>query len=227
MTKAKLVHATALIIGALATITGTATSNPATTKAGAALVAFLVGLAGLYVKPPHRKTPKRPRGEPKPFIMADGVNANGLPSGLTAYAGYVAGAWPSRNAILRRFPRSRVLNITPNAAVIPSAPGALDVEQGDAAVSQVTEFVRECWRRGIKRVRIYCEISEVAPIRAALAADRIPRTAVLWWIAHPNGMKHICGPSTCGAIPFDADATQYYWTTGYDLSYCRGNFLDD
>lgn len=31
--------------------------------------------------------------------------------------------------------------------------------------------------------------------------------------AHPTGVRHLCGPHTCGGLQVDADATQWWWSS--------------
>jgi hypothetical protein len=229
----KTTHATALAASLIATITGALTTNPTVTKAGGLLSAILVALGSLYVNPPrhtvNRGTAprKRFRRARKPFIMADSTSPDHLPSGLRAYAGYVALRYTNFAAIKARFAKvknCRFLPISPTAAVLTKC---LDIEKGCAAPDEAGDYVTRAIAAGIRRVRLYCELSEVTAVLADLVKHGHKRTDVRWFIAHPGKGKHICGPHTCGQLAWDADATQYEWAPGYDLSLCRGDFLDD
>jgi hypothetical protein len=240
LSKTQTAHVTALATSLAATVAGIATTTPTATKIGGALSALLVGLAGLYVKPPTgtvtpsksstaTKVRKAPKGDKvaKPFVMADGVTITSLPKGLSAYAGYVSGTWRTYGPLVKLFPKLKVGRFLGIATNIGAMARALDIESGDATPDQAGGWVKRAEAVGITRPRLYMEISEVDAVLASLKADGIPRDSVRWWIAHPGTKQHICGPHTCGRITFDADATQYDWAPGYDLSYCRGDFLDD
>lgn len=42
--------------------------------------------------------------------------------------------------------------------------------------------------------------------------------------SHPTGREHICGPKTCG-VPWQADATQWLFTPGWDVSILQDYML--
>lgn len=159
------------------------------------------------------------------FVMYDSITVEAIPKSATAVAGYVGGFWPTYKQLQREFGHVRLLSIAVNAS---ENADCLDVEKGDSTPQQAPAWVRRQQARGVKRPVIYCSVSVVPAVVAALRADGLSTSAVRWWTAHYVGRPHLCGPG-CG-MPANhiADATQ--WTDralgrNLDESLCGDNFL--
>lgn len=137
--------------------------------------------------------------------MADGPVDN-LPPGLDAYAGYVDDSgigvtWPQVSAI----PAPYHLSIATHGAPAMCA----DCETG-AMKSWAGYPVGYC---SVTNYGVYLRNSGGRPAKL--------------WTAHYTNAAHICGPNTCGALPFTADGTQWTDHTGaWDESLLLDNFFD-
>lgn len=148
--------------------------------------------------------------------MYDDVNVSALPPGAAAYAGYVDGAWANYGAIKARFPHAKVLSI----AVFPSADAeCLDVEAGDATVSQIYGWFKRQQAAKVWKPVIYSSVSNISSIAATMNANGFARSSYRLWSAHYS-YTHICGPSTCRLTSASCDATQ--WT-----DHALGRSLDE
>jgi hypothetical protein len=94
---------------------------------------------------------------------------------------------------------------------------ALDVEPGDAAPSQVANWVdRRLTAHPGSIAIVYTMRSDWGAAKASV--DTLPgsmRSQVRWWIADPTGQSHM--------VP-GAQATQWYWGSGYDISTAEPGF---
>lgn len=122
--------------------------------------------------------------------MADSTTVALLPATFDAYAGYVDGAWATFPMLQQRFGGTAgkwllSISVTGKPAM------CADVESG--AMSS--------WRGYPVG---YCSVSRAAALVASTGRP------LKLWTAHYTGSPHICGPASCGDLPFPADGTQ--WT---------------
>lgn len=95
----------------------------------------------------------------------------------------------------------------------PEGSNVLDVEDGGGRVTEVRDWTRDSLRHRAHPI-IYTEFSRWQQCRDAISG--LPGASrVKWWIADPNGVPHIVA---------GADATQYSWHHGFDLSLARPGF---
>lgn len=160
---------------------------------------------------------------PEPTVMYDSVDVAQIPRHAAAVAGYVDGAWPTYQQLVRAFPHAKRLSIAVNAH---ADAVCLDIEAGDATPSEAAAWVLRQHGRGIDRPVLYCSAAITETVLAQLAAAHIHRDQVRIWSAHYANTPHICAPHTCGYPA--ADATQ--WTDradhrNLDQSLCNPGFL--
>jgi hypothetical protein len=160
------------------------------------------------------------------LVMYDSIVISQIPGGASYAAGYLDGRWPTWGALKQAFPHAHLLSIAVGAAVDADC---LDVETGDATVSQAPNWVKRQIARGMYRPVVYAQASTMPVLLAALKAAGIKRQAVRLWSAHYGAGQHICGPATCDYPGIPAcDGTQ--WTPnalGLDLdeSLLLGDFF--
>jgi hypothetical protein len=147
--------------------------------------------------------------------MFDSTDAKAIPAGAAAVAGYVGGKWPSYNSIVSRFPKAHHVSIAVSAS---EDAACLDIENGDATISQAPAWVRRQHARGITRPILYLSISGVQQLIATMTAASIHRSEYLIWSAHYTGTPH---------IEEDCDATQYRNDEAHnvDISLCSDTFF--
>jgi hypothetical protein len=168
--------------------------------------------------------------------MADSTEASDLPEGCAAYAGYVDGAWPSFDAICRRFyPRAHCISITVlggNARFADVETGDLTVKQGAAwLVDRIPRSAGGLWTTSFGAQRhitpqwrpgLYVPESSLAELHAALSAiaPDLQRSAYCVWAARWTN-----DPPT--SLPVGVDALQWRneSSANYDLSLCGPRFL--
>jgi hypothetical protein len=94
---------------------------------------------------------------------------------------------------------------------------ALDIEPGDATPEQAATWAYQRLSKYPHALaRLYTSQSEWPAVQAAVAT--LPakmRSHIRWWIADPTGIPHM--------VP-GADATQWYWGSGYDTSTANPRF---
>ena len=141
------------------------------------------------------------------LTMYDSINVANLPAGADAYAGYVAGHWPTWDALKQRFPTGPHLVSIAIAAAEHAL--CLDIETGDAQPWEAPAWVQAEHARNVARPILYASASKMLTVMAYLHSHNIARTAVRLWSAHYGAGSHICGPTTCKLTPA-MDGTQ--WT---------------
>ena len=151
--------------------------------------------------------------------MYDTVSNDQFPSGGQAYAAYVDGSvgdQPNYAYIVRTFPKAFHLSI---ALFASNNADTLDVEAGASTPGDVPAWYARQKSRGIQRPCVYASASTMTgSILPVLNQAKISRSQVRLWSAHYGVGEHICGPSSCGLMPIEADGTQ--WTSnalGRDL----------
>lgn len=148
------------------------------------------------------------------LVMYDAITkfVNDMPANGDIYAGYDDGSFNDVNAIIDRFPTKPVVSIDVLAA---NQAQALDVENGDATVADIDPWLAKYGLAGpvFDRPIVYMSVD----LARASFPSAHPNGCLLW-SAHYTMQAHICGPSSCGALPYDADMTQWGSFTDYDQS---------
>lgn len=149
--------------------------------------------------------------------MYDSVSLDQIPADAEAVAGYVGGAWPTAHLLPARFPHAHILTIAVNAQ---EDADCLDVETGDATPEQAPAWFLRQLKRGIDRVPVlYCSVSMMPALVAAMTRAGIHEDRYIIWSAHYTNMAHI-DPG--------AEATQWYNKAhgrNLDVSLCRPGFF--
>ncbi len=138
------------------------------------------------------------------LFMFDDVDVNLLPAGAYAYAGYLDGRYANFAQVKAAHPQAHLVGIAVRAG---DDGDALDVEPGDATISQAPDWVKRQHARGFARPIVYISAANGKLMVDTLTAARIPRPAYRLWLAHYGFGQHICAPNTCGYA--QADATQF------------------
>lgn len=153
------------------------------------------------------------------ITMYDAIDNSQFPAGAPAYAAYVNGSLadqPNYDYIVSKFPSAEHLSIALSSDY---KADALDVESGAATAAEIPAWHARQVIRGISRPVIYASASTMKDsVLPVLSSAKIARAATRLWTAHYGAGEHICGPGSCGALPVDADGTQ--WTAlamGRDL----------
>jgi hypothetical protein len=142
-------------------------------------------------------------------ILYDGVNADTVPTGAWAVAGYVNGKWPSYFALLAKYPDLAHISISVNVSAIAKV---LDVESGDATPAQAPQWVADQRATGNAFPVVYMSMAVWPAVKAAFVT-RPDVAAPLYWVA-----DYVTEPATPPAVPAGAVAIQYYDFGGYDAS---------
>lgn len=147
--------------------------------------------------------------------MADAAESLALAGvDVEAYASYVdgnIGDQPNNVKVMAAFPGKQHLSIALSAS---HKADCFDIEPGAGMPSQAPDWVK--WRQaaGVTRPVLYASVSTMRnAILPVLSQAGIRTASVRLWTAHYGAGEHICGPSTCGQLPVDADGTQ--WTDAY------------
>jgi len=163
--------------------------------------------------------------------MPDSTSVAALPDGYEQYLGYADGNWPTRNALRARFPAARTVILTVTG--LTQEADGIDCEPGNpnakASASWLTRKL--AWEPGSRPIA-YADLEtdgySILDIVADLAYLGVARSSIRLLTAHWTHSPHICGPASCGALPFDADGTQ--WTNTFapavDMSMLRDDFFD-
>jgi hypothetical protein len=143
------------------------------------------------------------------IVLWDSIANDQFPADPEAVAGYVDGSignQPNAGWLARNFPDAKQLPIALHPA--DDAP-CLDVENGAARPGDIPGWHSRQVKRGVQRPVVYASAWNMrAQVLPVLAGARIERASVRLWAAHYAG-RHICGPSSCRALPVDADGTQW------------------
>jgi hypothetical protein len=138
------------------------------------------------------------------LLMFDDVDVNLMPAGAYAYAGYLDGSYANFAQVKAAHPQAHLIGIAVRAG---DNGDALDVEPGDAVISQAPDWVMRQHARGSARPIVYVSAANGKVMVDTLTAARIPRPAYRLWLAHYGAGQHICGPASCGYA--QADGTQF------------------
>jgi peptidoglycan hydrolase-like protein with peptidoglycan-binding domain len=166
--------------------------------------------------------------ETRPAItMFDDVVVALMPRGDNyAYAGYVGGHFPTFAELPARFPNHSLLSIAVSAG---QNAECLDVEKGDADISQAPGWVHRQLQRGLFRPCLYTSASNLRALEHTLAAAGLKRSDYRLWAAHYTGRAHFCGPRACGFGLSEADGCQFTDRAlglSLDQSILKANFFD-
>lgn len=155
--------------------------------------------------------------------MFDNINVSAMPVGGDAYAGYVNGNWPTFPDVVAKFPGKPVLSIAVTSA---GEAMALDIETGDAAITDAAAWYHAQIKRGLTKVVFYTSTSKASALINTLTSAGISRADYFLWTAHYSGKAHLCS-SACGFGALSADATQWTdkSTNGCDESTMSAAFL--
>lgn len=122
------------------------------------------------------------------IVMFDSVDVSTIPPDAAAVAGYTSGSWPTYPDLVRAFPKAHRLSIAVSAE---HDADCLDIEPGDAAISQAPAWVKRQQARGVYRPCLYTSLSYMPGLKDALQAAGIPRESVRLWVAHYTYHAHI------------------------------------
>jgi hypothetical protein len=157
------------------------------------------------------------------MIMFDSTALSLIPSDAPAVAGYVGGHWPTFSELEKRWPHAHRLSIAISAG---EDAEVLDIENGDATISDAPAWWRRQHARGLAMPVLYTSLSNVLALEETMRKAGIFRSSYLVWSAHYTDHPHLCWRD-CG-LTRHADATQ--WTDhalGRDLdqSLCSDTFF--
>lgn len=158
---------------------------------------------------------RHPKPAPTSMLMFDDVNVSLIPKNAEAVAGYIDGHYQTWQKVRAGWPKAKKLPI----AVFGQDKGdCLDVEPGDASISQAASWVKRqnlVWATSphdVSRPVLYTSASQGQKlINACSKAGLKYGRDYLWWSAHydPARGKHLCS-SKCGfGIKQSAHATQF------------------
>jgi peptidoglycan hydrolase-like protein with peptidoglycan-binding domain len=138
------------------------------------------------------------------LFMFDDVDVHLLPAGAYAYAGYLDGSYANFAQVKAAHPPAHLVGIAVRAC---DDGDALDVEPGDAAISQAPGWVGRQHARGLARPIVYVSAANARLMIGTLTTAGISRPSYRLWLAHYGAGQHMCGPASCG-YP-QADGTQF------------------
>jgi hypothetical protein len=145
----------------------------------------------------------------KAGVMFDSVTLSEIPRNAPAVAGYTTGLYPTYHDVVKDFPKAKHLSIAISAV---EKARCLDIEVGDATPDQAPAWLeRELAAKPNAKPVGYASVSAWPGIKALIDRAGIARHQYVIWTAHYTNRPHVCGPHSCGEIPFDADMTQ--WTS--------------
>ena len=162
--------------------------------------------------------------------MFDSIEADQLPEGAPAVAGYVDGNWVTFPELVVKFPNAARLSIATNPH---NSARCLDVEKGNALIPQAVNWVKAQLQAGRKRPVLYASVSTWPQLEAALKAGGVKRgfpgrRRYRRWTAHYTGHPHRCTRNCWPGFRGRAAATQYTDHAdgrNLDASLCSRDFL--
>lgn len=143
--------------------------------------------------------------------MYDAVTVTNIPQAEDVIvAGYATGIYANISQMMVRFPVAPILTIDVTGT---GKAQCLDVESGDATVSQIDPWLSNYALTGpvFSRPVVYMSLDY-----AKASFPTAPPEGCWLWTAHYTGVEHYCGPA-CG-LAYTADATQYSSTATLDTS---------
>lgn len=153
------------------------------------------------------------------MFMPDSVNVADLPPGYPAYLGYTDGMFGTAAELERRFPAARLVLLTVNGSTM-AAHGARVLGGDDSEPGNLTAVSAAGWaltqlQAGRKEPMVMYASVQGSPgygmrdLVRELSAAGVTRDKVKLLTAHYGKGPHVCGPGSCGLLPYDADGTQY------------------
>lgn len=139
--------------------------------------------------PPKGLTVTRPASLAGTADMYDSVTISQIPAGSFAVAGYTSGFFPTYPVLLKAFPHAHVISIAINTSHTAQCG---DFEPGDmdpAADAAAWYFAEKA--AGVARPCEYASLSNMAELRANLAAHGISRSSVFLWDADWTFVRHL------------------------------------
>ena len=177
----------------------------------------------------HKPTPapKPPPAPAEPVEMYDDVTISLIPVDAVAVAGYVDGHWPTYAQLVKKFPHAQ--HKVSIAVFARDDADVLDVEPGDARISESPAWVRRQHSRGVKRPIIYTSLAYAPTLIATLKSAGFEYGVdYLLWTAHYNYKPHLCSPKCGLGMKVIAHATQWTDKAGgksLDESLCSAEFF--
>lgn len=145
----------------------------------------------------------------KTLVMFDSVTISEIPSNAPAVAGYTGGLYHTFPQLLKDFPHAKHLSIAISAV---DRGRCLDIETGDATPYEFPAWLhRELAAHPAEKPMGYGSVSSWIEILSLAERAGHNRGEFLVFTAHYTDQPHVCGPHTCGALPWDANLTQ--WTS--------------
>lgn len=144
------------------------------------------------------------------LVMYDSIELSQIPKTAKYVAGYVGGNWPTYPSLAKAFPKATLLSVAINAT---ENADCLDVETGDASISDVYAWLNRQHARGITRPVIYIQASNLDKLMLTMNANGFKRAQYRLWTAHYDG-NHICSPSSCKQVKTAVDGTQWTSSSG-------------
>ena len=141
-----------------------------------------------------------------PTRMYDDVTLSLVPPDARAVGAYINGLYANVREARQRFPHAKIVTISITAS---EDADALDIENGDATISEAPAWVRRQHARGKKFPILYTSASNVDELVRVLDAAGISRSSYIIWSAHYTFSPHVCGPNTCGACRTQCEGTQF------------------
>ena len=148
--------------------------------------------------------------------MYDSIEVKQIPADAEAVAGYINGKWPTYRDLLLRFPKAHHLSITITAS---EDAECLDIETGDATVSDVPVWFKRQTARRVRKPVLYTSFDNVPALNKTMGDAGIHRSDYRIWSAHYVGSQH---------LDEGCDATQYTDKAlgrNLDASLCSGSFF--
>lgn len=171
------------------------------------------------------------------YDTASSAFQGGVPNNAEAVLAYWDMRFRNLGAAQARFPKlheaGRIVALTCGAD--PRANG-IDWEPGNVCPA-IGPYIAEAEANKVWRPVVYADISDMKHLIPEMAnvigplSNPGPGRRVRILTAHPTGVEHICGPNTCGQLPWEADGTQYWWSSlhgnkvDYDISAVRTDFF--
>lgn len=163
----------------------------------------------------------------KPIAMFDDITPSLIPVSAEAVAGYVDGKWPTYAQLVKQFPHAKHhLSI---AVFASDSADVLDVEPGDALISQAPAWVRKERELGNPRPDIYTAVSWAQKLVDTMTVAGL-RYGIDYrlWSAHYTYKPHLCSPACGFGFREIAHATQWTDKAGgksLDESICQASFF--
>lgn len=167
------------------------------------------------------------------ITMYDSTDRGVIPASAAAVAGYCGqhNHFQSYWWFVQDYPHAIVVPVLAYAQDDgpPDNPNiCLDIEPGNSGPETAPGFIQREHSRGVKRPIIYAARADMQSVLGYCDAAGISRSSWRRWVAHPDGIPHICTNARCGYETDGTEATQYVWSPGgvnIDISLCADSFF--